>query len=176
MPRLAFRVLLFLSSYAPLFGLLAWRSRSCEPLWISLAALSVIAIAGLLTVVLVAGTFRGPILTVSHIQPRDAETLAYIATYLIPFLALDLTNPEDLISFVVFMSILGIISVTSHALFVNPVLSLLGYHTYDVTDPDSHVYFVLTQRNPRPGDQLRPISAGNYVRFEGCHRAKHSPS
>jgi hypothetical protein len=152
---------------------LAWRSRSCEPLWISLATISVAAIAGLLVVVFVAGTFRGPLLTVSRIQPRDAETLAYVATYLIPFLALDLTDTEDLISFVVFMFILGIISVTSHALFVNPVLSLLGYHTYDITDSDNYVYFVLTRRNPRPGDQLRPIPAGSYVRFEGCHRVKH---
>lgn len=176
MPRLPFRILLFLSSYAPLFGLLAWRSRSCEPLWLSLAALSAAAITGLLIVVLVAGTFRGPVLTVSRIQPRDAETLAYVATYLIPFLALDLTDSEDLISFVVFMSILGIISVTSHALFVNPVLSLLGYHTYDITDPDNQVYFVLTRSNPRPGDQLRPIPAGSYVRFEGCRRVRRSTS
>jgi hypothetical protein len=167
MPRLSIRILMFLSSYAPLFALLAWRTRSCEVAWISLSAISVISVAGLLIFVFVAGRFHGAILEIASVQPRDAETLAYVATYLIPFLALDLTQVEDVISFAVFMAVLGIISVTSHALFVNPVLSLFGYHTFDVTDKDANVYFLVTRDGPEVSQRIRPISAGRYVRFEG---------
>lgn len=133
----------------------------------ALCVIAILSVLALLIFVVVVGRFNGPSLVVASARPRDAETLAYVATYLIPFLALDLTTLDDVISFVVFMTILGVISVTSHALFVNPVLSLLGYHTYDVTDPDNNVYFLITRRDVVPQQRVRPISVGKYVRFDG---------
>lgn len=172
MPRLLIRILLFLSSYAPLFGLLAWRSRSCQIVWISLACIALVGMMGLLTFLVVSGRFQGARLVITRLQPRDAETLAYVATYLIPFLSLDLTEGDDLISFALFMAILGIIAVTSHSLFVNPVLSLLGYHTYEVVDEDNNVYFLVSRESVAIGTTVRPISVGRYVRFVGWRRRR----
>lgn len=166
MLRLPFRILLFLSSYAPLFGLLAWRSRADTTTWIVLAAIAIASLAGLLVVVFTARDVEGARLHVQSALPKDAETLAYVATYLIPFLTLDLTKCEDRISFLVFMSVLGVIAVTSNTLFVNPVLSLIGYRSYEVTDQDNRVYFLVTRLKVITNSTIKPLAIGDFVRFE----------
>jgi hypothetical protein len=47
LPVLLFRVLLFLSSYAPLLGVLAYLNRSTRVAWVILVAIVVVAVAGL---------------------------------------------------------------------------------------------------------------------------------
>lgn len=170
MLQLPFRILLFLASYAPLFGLLAWRSREDAPTWIVLSALAILSVVGLLIVVFTARDMEGARLDVKSIVPKDAETLAYVATYLIPFLALDLTKCEDRVSFLVFMTVLAVIAVTSNTLFVNPVLSLVGYRTYEVTDKDSRVYFLVTRSKVISNSTITPLAVGDFVRFEPWRR------
>jgi hypothetical protein len=41
---------------------------------------------------------RGPRLTVAHARPKEGDVLAYTATYLLPFLSLDLTKRERRLS------------------------------------------------------------------------------
>ncbi len=120
--------------------------------------------------VFAASDVEGARLEVNTVEPRDAETLAYVATYLIPFLSLDLTQREDLISFIVFMSVLGVIAVTSHALFVNPVLSMIGFRTFQITDRSGHPYFLVTRTRMTTNKVIHPLAVDNFVRFEPWRR------
>jgi cobalamin synthase len=158
--------LLFLSSYSPLFALLAWRYREEAALWMPLAGVAVVSAVALLALVFIPRDIKGGSLKLETIQPRDAEVLAYVVTYLLPFLALDLERGEDLLAFLVFLAILAIISVTSHALFVNPLLSLLGFRTYDVTDRNDRVYFLCTRERLGQHPVVQPLFIDDYVRFE----------
>ena len=73
--------------------------------------------------------------------------MAYIATYLIPFFGVDLGTTDDIVVLGGFLLVLMIVYVNSSMLFVNPVLSLVGYHWFEVDDPDGHVYALLTRRD-----------------------------
>lgn len=170
MPRLPFRVALFFSSYAPLFGLLAYTNRSDALVWHVLAGVTVASIVGLLIVMSSKRKERGPRLKVRHSRPKDGDVLAYTATYLVPFLGLDLAKSDDVVVFCGFLLVIGIVYVNSDMLFVNPLLSIAGYHSFWVTDEDGHEYSLITRRTHLDPDQIiRPAQVGRYVRIE-VHR------
>jgi hypothetical protein len=167
MPRLPFRIAMFLSSYSPLFALLAFTNRHVRGAWEILAAVSVASLLGLGVVMIVIRSERGPLLTVAHAKPQDGDVMAYIATYLIPFLSIDLGKTEDIVVLSGFLLVLMVVYVNSSMLFVNPVLSLARYHSFEIEDPDGHVYALFTRRTDvEPGTHLRPAQISRYLRVE----------
>lgn len=160
---------MFLSSYSPLFALLAYTNRHVAGASLILAAVSVAAVVGLAAVMASKRNERGPQLVVAHAKPRDGDFLAYVATYLIPFLELDLAKCDDVVVLCVFLLVLGVVYVNSSMLFVNPVLSVVGYHSFEVEDPDGHTYALLARRTDvAPQSVLRPAQVTRYLRVEVC--------
>jgi hypothetical protein len=167
MPRLPFRVALFFSSYAPLFALLAYKNRTSARTWIILAAVAGVSLVGLVVVMASKRDEKGPRLEARHSRPKDGDVLAYTATYLVPFFSVDLTHLDGVVVLGGFLLVLGIVYVNSDMLFVNPVLSLAGYHSFWVTDQDGHEYSVITRRTQLdPGQVIHPAQVGRYVRLE----------
>lgn len=167
MPRLPFRLALFLSSYAPLFALLAYTNRRCNATLWTLVAVAVISVVALIAVMLIQRNERGPVLRIAHARPKDGDVLAYMATYLVPFVGVDLTKADDVVVFAGFLLVLGIVYVNSNMLFVNPLLNVARYHTFDVTDPQGHEYTLITRREGLdPGTEIRPAQVTRYIRLE----------
>lgn len=167
MPRLPFRIALFLSSYAPLFALLAYTNRHSTTACRTLVVITVLSVGALIVVMLVQRDEHGPVLRIEHARPKDGDVLAYMATYLVPFLGVDLTDADGVVVFVGFLLVLGIVYVNSNMLFVNPLLSIAGYHTFDVTDPQGHEYTLITKRDGLdPGTELCPAQVSRYIRLE----------
>jgi hypothetical protein len=167
MPRLPFRITMFLSSYAPLFALLAYTNRQVSGAGPILACVSVASLVGLAAVMAANRDERGPRLTVAHAKPQDGDVMAYIATYLIPFLGVDLSKTDGIVVLTGFLVVLMIVYVNSSMLFVNPILSLARYHSFEVEDSDGHVYALLTRRaDLEPGSVLRPAQITRYLRVE----------
>lgn len=175
MPRLPFRIALFLSSYAPLFLLLAYANRSCGTVWHVLVGTAAVSVLALVLVMLARRREKGPRLVVAHSQPKDGDVLAYTATYLLPFLGIDLTKTDDVVLFAGFLLVLGVVYINSNMLFVNPVLSVAGYHSFEVEDTHGHVYSVITRRRDlEPDTPIRPSQVDRYVRVEVCHESDGS--
>src|SRR5712692_5592710 len=105
MPRLPFRVAMFLSSYAPLLALLAWTNRKSPWVWGSLTSAAFVSALGLAIVLAVKRSEIGPRLVVARAVPNDGDTLAYIATYLVPFLGLNLTTTNDIVVLAGFLAV-----------------------------------------------------------------------
>jgi hypothetical protein len=167
MPRLPFRIALFVSSYAPLLALLAWTNRRNSWAWRSLTATSVLAVAGLVVVLAVKRHERGPRLVIATSSPDDGDVMAYVATYLLPFLGLDLSDATGIVVFAGFLFVVGVVYVNSNMLFVNPLLSLAGYRTFRVVDTGGTEYRLLTRRKDiDPGSSITPAQVGRYVRLE----------
>jgi hypothetical protein len=114
MPRLPFRIAMFLSSYAPLFALLAYANRACATSWHVLAAVAVASVIGLAVVMVARRNDRGPRLIVAHSRPKDGDVLAYTATYLLPFLGLDLSRSNDIALLSGFLVVLGVVYINSN--------------------------------------------------------------
>ncbi len=125
MPNFLGRIALFLSSYAPLLLIFALRAYDTSVVTAvvvgAVVATSVIAAAALFY------TRRGSTyLDVSDIKPRDEDVMAYVLTYLVPFLGIDVTRAADLAAFVVFIVVVGVIYIHTNLLFVNPLLTILA--------------------------------------------------
>jgi len=166
-PRLPFRIALFLSSYAPLFALLAWTNRGTTWVWLTLAIVAVLSVAALAVVFRIKATDVGPRLVVARSTPDEGEVMAYVSTYLLPFLGLDLSSATGIVVFLGFLLVVGVVYVNSNMLFVNPLLSVAGYHTFKVVDPDGAEYRLVTRRKDLAvGAALRPAQIGRYVRLE----------
>jgi hypothetical protein len=142
------RPLLFLSSYAPLFGLLAIRFEQ-RWLWISctvLAALGVVCLWLLLR--LDARSSPGPH-TLASVRDAGVEAAGYLATYLLPFLTVATPTARDVLAYVGFLLVAAVINLRSAVAQVNPLLYLLGYRVLSVTD-DHGLHAYMITRHPRP--------------------------
>lgn len=166
-PTLPFRIALFLSSYAPLLLLMAYQNRDSASTWRPLVVVSVVSSLALVVVMWTKRSEQGPRLIVRQSRPKDGDVLAYTATYLVPFLDIDLAKRDQAVVFCGFLLVLGIVYINSNMLFVNPLLSLARYHTFEVVDQDGHEYSVLTKRSHfDPGETIRPAQVSRYIRLE----------
>jgi hypothetical protein len=171
MPRLPFRVAMFLSSFSPLFVLMAYENRDALSAAIPLLAATGIGLLGLAVVMWQLRAQSGPQIKVRDSFPLEGEVLAYIAVYLVPFLNVDLAQRESAIAFVFFLFILCVVYVNSNMLFVNPVLSLRGYHSFEVIDKDGHKYALISRtRGLDPGTIIKPAHVDRYLRVDASRR------
>jgi hypothetical protein len=172
MPNQVFAFALFLSSYSPAMLILAVRSidHSWPLFWISLGV-SVVSAAAFFLFLQVArrgGPFRARI---DDVEPRDAELAAYVATYLLPFVVVFGATLQDVVALGLFLLFIGLLWINSGMVYLNPLLTLAGYHVYIVemsavgggTVPRS--FLVTHQARLRKGDRVEPdeIATGVYI-------------
>lgn len=167
MPSLLTRTLLFLSSYSPLFMILA--IRNWETRWI---ATSLVALAGCSVLWLVAflhhaRNLAGVAIRVARATPRDGDIVSYVVSYLLPFLAVDFARPADVASLSVLLAVIALLYVHSNLIYVNPLLAALGYHLTEVEEDNGKMSILLSRRRYlRPGAQLRVVLVGDLVTIE----------
>lgn len=128
--RVAINSLLFLSSFAPLFLLLAIRFGTMA-LRIASGALALIGFAGLL-VVLRTGSARKTSETVTPLALDDkgADVSGYLAAYLMPLLVLPDPSLADGLAYALFLLVAGVVYARSRMLQINPTLYLFSYRVF----------------------------------------------
>ena len=147
------RPLLFLSSYAPLFALLAIRFEQ-RWLWISCTVLAVIGVVSLwLLLRLDARSSAGPH-TLTSVQDAGGEAASYLATYLLPFLTVSTPTVRDVLAYAGFLLVAATISLRSSVAQVNPLLYLLGYRVLSVTDDHGLHAYMVTRHRPPAGNRV----------------------
>lgn len=165
MPNKPFAFGLFLSSYAPAFLILAVRSidRSCL-MFIGSVVLGAGSSGFFLLFIQFAQQGSPHNATVVDVEPHDADLAAYVATYLLPFVVVFGASIQDVVALALFLFFIGVLWVNSGMLYLNPLLSLRGYHVYVVrlrtagADPDvtSGRGFLLSRnRDLRVDDAVR---------------------
>lgn len=136
-----------------------------------LSAACVIGVLGLLAVMAALRAEAGGNIAVKRATPMDGEVLSYIAAYLIPFLGLDLNETNDIVLFCGFLVVLCIVYINSNMLFVNPLLSVSGFHTFEVTDFNDNVFTVLTRQRDIPdGVTISPAQVDRHLRVDAHWR------
>lgn len=167
MPSLLTRTMLFLSSYAPLFTILA--IRNWESRWAAsgLLVLALASVAWLLTFIRHARSLAAVTIEVERATSRDGDIVSYIVSYLLPFLAIDFTRLADLLSLTVLLVVIAFLYVHSNLIYVNPLLAALGYHLLEAEESSGKVGILLSKRPYiRPGSRLRAIPAGDLISLE----------
>jgi hypothetical protein len=133
MPRRWVLWALFLSSYTPLFFLVAVRSiGSSKILTIASGALTIGGLAGTILFLYAVKDKTPGQFQLIDVENRDPDVTAYAATYLLPFLTVFSGTWQDLLSLAAFVLILGVVYVRSRLIYVNPLLALFGYRLWRV--------------------------------------------
>jgi hypothetical protein len=168
MPNIPTRLILFLSSYAPLFLIIAMRGwRDSRYLAAGLAVVAVVSVAVLFIFLRTAQKLAADKVTVSSVVSRDGDAMSYIVTYLLPFLAVKLSDVTDVVSLGIVLFVIGLLYVNSNMIHTNPMLNIRGYHIFEIETGDGKTTALICKRSYiRTGSEVDAISIGDYVLLE----------
>ncbi len=157
-----------MSSYAPLFLIIAVRGWSDNRyLAGGLAGAAVLSVVVLFVFLRSARQLAADKIEVKSVISRDGDTMSYIVTYLLPFLAVKLNDVADATSLGIVLLVIAVLYVNSNMIYTNPVLNIAGYHIFEVQDIDGKTSALMCKRSYlRMGSEINVISIGNYVLLE----------
>ncbi|MBX7244072.1 MAG: hypothetical protein K1X53_01155 [Candidatus Sumerlaeaceae bacterium] len=98
---------------------------------------------------------------------RDGEAMSYIASYVLPFLAVPTGKLADGICLAVFLLVLVILYIHSDMLHVNPMLNLAGWHIYEVTTNTGETRALISRRRIKNGSVAKVMQVGEDIMMEG---------
>lgn len=164
--------ILFLSSYSPVFALLAFQVDWTDWWWLRLVlfALAVLGIGGL--ALILALTRSKPLRRLRVSQRRDAgaESVAFLAGYLLPLITATVDSAYTAWATAVYLLLAYIITVRSSLIQVNPILLVLGYRIWALeigperpTTQSTGSCYLVTRRDVRIGDVVRVRRLGGDV-------------
>jgi hypothetical protein len=160
------RIRLFASSYAPLFALLALRF---EDDWLRVTFGALAAIFFLDTIwiaVLVPRRVGASPHKIDTIADQGGQVAGYLATYLLPFLAVPTPSATDLVAYALFLAVAGVIAVRSDLTQINPTLYLLGYRLVSISTFEGFRGYAVIRSELTHGDVLRANHLGNNLLVE----------
>jgi len=94
---------------------------------------------------------------VVQIEPADKEVSAFLVAYILPFLGISKTSLSFEIAIVI---VLYIVVLTSSNYHFNPILSLLGYHYYQITISEngySYSYILMTKKTIKDCKNIKTV-------------------
>ena len=129
--KLWVKIGLFLSSYLPLFLILAIKN------WFDyriMLILIVVSIYSLVWIVIIYKSKKGTSESYRVIKAdnKSQESLNYIIPYIISFIGFDLNKWQDWSALGILLLMLFMIYLNSELLYINPMLSLFHYRIYSV--------------------------------------------
>ena len=153
---------LFLSSYAPLFVILAIRFRRPE----LVLGCAVLAALGLLAVVWILWAERSKppaAFTIQKVDDKGSEVAGYLASYLLPFLTLaEPANPE-VVAYLIFLGVAAVVYVQSDMLQINPIFYLLRRRVVRVTTSTDWQGYLITRERPLKDETIEATTLSTGV-------------
>lgn len=73
-----------------------------------------------------------PPVTIISVSNKSGELINYSIPYMVSFFVMDLSNANLLLSFCFFMTIMYIVTLKTHNIFVNPILAIIGYNICEI--------------------------------------------
>lgn len=145
------RLILFLSSYSPLFFIFAiqnpFKNVKISYALIAIGVMSIIVLWYLLSLM---GKIEPEYLVITQVNHKDGEAMSYIVTYLIPFLGIDFSKTDNWVSLLIMFGILAIIYINSNLIYTNPLLNLSGYHIFEVQCEDGKTIMMVGKGSQIP--------------------------
>ncbi|MGY6212299.1 anti-phage protein KwaA [Cytobacillus firmus] len=149
------KIILFLSSYSPLFLIIAIlhiklndieRVKDIIPQdkqWLIILMLVMFILPNAILFYLInrVRSFQPIREKTNSFVNKNSDVMNYIVTYLIPFLSFDFDKLNQTIAFAILIFVLGIVYIHSEIFYINPILILMGYKIYEINDK----YLVITK-------------------------------
>jgi len=145
------KIILFLSSYSPLFVIIALRAHDSthsvlgyqlEPIglgpielsYLSLGSsiITIISVVFLILMLRMNRTRQGQSSEIQQYRNRSDMFTEYLLVYIFPFIVFEFSNIYDIAAFLVLFLTVAAIVIRSNRLFVNPILIGFRYRVYEI--------------------------------------------
>lgn len=163
------RLILFLSSYTPLFVVLGIKATAHNfGLAVGLIALGILSGIAMLGLLKWARTITPTPVHVASSSSGSGDVIAYLFTYIVPFVGSATSTTADVISLLVLFVTIGLVFVNSDLGLVNPLLAGAGFHLHKVETDGRRQYLVLSRSDlpPIAGGDLRVRRLGEAMGLE----------
>ena len=136
------KVCLFLVSYFPLFVIMIiLHYDNSIILYASITTLSV-GFVGLFITFYVLNRISGEYKQATSINPESKINFQYFLAYIIPFVAIDMDSMRQIVAYAVLFIFLGILYIRTELIYVNPTLTMLGYHLLKIKINDEDILLI----------------------------------
>lgn len=152
---------LFLTSYTPLFLAFAIKNAhptgdvfsflERNPFLMIVVVLSIILVLSARWIFSVVGTAGKTTITFTVVERKDQDVLSYVVTYLVPFMGLSLSSTPEIVANLMLVLVMGFLYVRSNLIYINPVLSFLGYSIYEGIDQVGNHNVIISRQKLLPG-------------------------
>lgn len=163
MPSFLTKILLFMSSYLPLwliFGI-QFFAKGKTNTGLCMFAMCLASLLALIVYIRHAKSLSPISAKASNCCQKDGEAMSYIVSYLLPFIALPSGKPEDIMSLFIFLFVLAVLYINSEMIHINPVLNIMGWHIHELSlENGGHNVTLLAKRKIRNGDAVNVVSIG----------------
>lgn len=150
------RILLFCSSYVPLFVIFAVRfPRTAVVWWVVTGVFTVCAV---ILFLLVATRHEPQIYPIKAVD-GDSAAAAYVAGYVLPFVTINEPTTRDFVAYTVFFLMLAVLYTRSSLLGVNPLVYLTPLRVYNVRTECGDTYVLFSRTAPKPGVSIHAAPA-----------------
>jgi hypothetical protein len=156
------RAQLFLSSYAPLFVILAIRFQGVALKAVCAALAGIGFLYLFLVVFVVTRRAQARPYPVASVQDASGEVAGYLATYLVPFVAVPSPSAADLAGYAILAVVIVAIFMRSELARINPTLYLLGWRVASITTGETS-YYIVCRRLPRPATRISAVRVGGLL-------------
>ncbi len=148
------KIFLFLSSYAPLFLILAIKNYTNVDFVIAMGIVILISIAFLIYIIKKSSEMSGEYREIKEVEDKSNQFLEYIIAYMIPFLGFSLGNITDLISLAIIFFIIAVLYVRSDLIYMNPMLNFMNYNLYKINSGKDD-FMIITKEDLERGKKVR---------------------
>lgn len=100
-----------------------------------------------------------------EIENIQFENLSFLATYIIPLVAFDLSKTRGCIMLLLVLLLMGSIFINTNTFYLNPSLAVLGYRIYKVVTSTNEKIIVITREKLNKDDSIYPRSIGENIYF-----------
>lgn len=94
---------------------------------------------------------------INSVRIADGEVVGFLVAYLLPFTSLT-TDKINEFTLVFVLFIFFVVIFATNAYHFNPLLSLLGYHFYEVTTENNITYLLITKRTLKNTTSIKEVS------------------
>jgi len=158
------KLLLFISSYLPLWIIFVFLDGTRLDCWIVLPIGAIVAgLVGLWFLGWYTRVISQTPLVVAEAYRIDTDNVAYILTYIFPFVGTALTTQQEAIGFGALFVVVALVYVGADMIYVNPVLTLLGWRVYRIQSKKGNEHIVMTQNKTIKKDEtlhVVPLAEG----------------
>jgi hypothetical protein len=105
-------------------------------------------------------------LKICSFELKNEATTSYLISYVLPFMSFPIQGEwNQIAAFSIFFIVLGYLYINSNMIFINPLLSLAGFHIFNVTNDKGDTYVVLTREYFRKGMIIDAVSMGDKMYY-----------